>query len=253
VWVWLCVFLVLGLTAFVWSRIAAAKAASAAKAAALNPPALPVVATKSRTGDIGVYYSGLGAVTPFAEQQLATITIISRLPAASVGALLALLPTHTDLSIIAIIGIILPIGIVKKNAIMTIDFALAAARNEGKSAGGLSLLRQSPAMVGRRRPQASGQPATTGALGAHPAPSGCKFHGPVVSRLAPFTLPVRPRACLSLLRRSKKMLWTICIILLVLWVLGMLTSYTAGGLLHILLAIALAVMVIRLLQGRRAV
>src|ERR1022692_2929227 len=61
------------------------------------------------------------------------ITIISSLPAASVGALLALLLTHTDLSIIAIVGIILLIGIVKKNAIMMIDFALAAERNEGKS------------------------------------------------------------------------------------------------------------------------
>jgi hypothetical protein len=49
------------------------------------------------------------------------------------------------------------------------------------------------------------------------------------------------------------MLWTICVILLVLWVLGMLTSYTAGGLIHLLLAIALVVMVIRLLQGRRIV
>src|ERR1022692_56159 len=61
------------------------------------------------------------------------ITIISSLPAASVGALLALLFTHTDLSIIAIVGIILLIGIVKKNAIMMIDFALAAERNEGKN------------------------------------------------------------------------------------------------------------------------
>jgi multidrug efflux pump len=61
------------------------------------------------------------------------ITIISSLPAASVGALLALQFTHTDLSIIAIIGIILLIGIVKKNAIMMIDFALAAARDEGKN------------------------------------------------------------------------------------------------------------------------
>jgi multidrug efflux pump len=61
------------------------------------------------------------------------ITIISSLPAASVGALLALQFTHTELSIIAIIGIILLIGIVKKNAIMMIDFALAAARDEGKN------------------------------------------------------------------------------------------------------------------------
>ena len=56
------------------------------------------------------------------ESYVHPITIISSLPAASVGALLALLFTHTDLSIIAIIGIILLIGIVKKNAIMMIDF-----------------------------------------------------------------------------------------------------------------------------------
>ncbi len=67
------------------------------------------------------------------ESYIHPITIISSLPAASVGALLALLFTHTDLSIIAIIGIILLIGIVKKNAIMMIDFALAAERNEGKN------------------------------------------------------------------------------------------------------------------------
>jgi uncharacterized membrane protein YtjA (UPF0391 family) len=47
------------------------------------------------------------------------------------------------------------------------------------------------------------------------------------------------------------MLWTICVILLVLWLLGMLTSYTAGGLIHILLVIGLVVLVIRLVQGRR--
>lgn len=47
------------------------------------------------------------------------------------------------------------------------------------------------------------------------------------------------------------MLWTICVVLLVLWALGMVTSYTAGGLLHLLLVFALVVMVIRLIQGRR--
>jgi hypothetical protein len=47
------------------------------------------------------------------------------------------------------------------------------------------------------------------------------------------------------------MLWTICVILLVLWLLGMVTSYTAGGLIHILLVVALVVMVFRLIQGRR--
>ncbi|HVZ16679.1 MAG TPA: efflux RND transporter permease subunit, partial [Terriglobales bacterium] len=61
------------------------------------------------------------------------ITILSTLPSAGVGALLALMLFHTELSVIAMIGIILLIGIVKKNAIMMVDFALAAERNEGKS------------------------------------------------------------------------------------------------------------------------
>ena len=61
------------------------------------------------------------------------ITILSTLPSAGVGALLALLVTHEDLSVIALIGIILLIGIVKKNAIMMIDFALDAERNQGKN------------------------------------------------------------------------------------------------------------------------
>ena len=59
------------------------------------------------------------------------ITILSTLPSAGVGALLALLLTGNDLGLIAIIGIILLIGIVKKNAIMMIDFALDAERNQG--------------------------------------------------------------------------------------------------------------------------
>jgi multidrug efflux pump len=61
------------------------------------------------------------------------LTIISTLPSAGVGAVLALMIFHMDLSIIAIIGVILLIGIVKKNAILMIDFALAAERTEGKS------------------------------------------------------------------------------------------------------------------------
>ena len=61
------------------------------------------------------------------------ITILSTLPSAGVGALLALLLTNTDLNVIALIGIILLIGIVKKNAIMMIDFALEAERRENKS------------------------------------------------------------------------------------------------------------------------
>ena len=61
------------------------------------------------------------------------LTILSTLPPASVGAILALQITHSELDVMSIIGIILLIGIVKKNAIMMIDFALNAERNEGKS------------------------------------------------------------------------------------------------------------------------
>ena len=67
------------------------------------------------------------------ESYIHPVTILSTLPSAGVGALLALLLSRTDLGIIAIIGIILLIGIVKKNAIMMIDFALDAERREGKS------------------------------------------------------------------------------------------------------------------------
>src|SRR5277367_1996058 len=67
------------------------------------------------------------------ESYIHPITILSALPSAGVGALLALMLLHYDLSVIAIVGIILLIGIVKKNAIMMIDFALQAERLEGKS------------------------------------------------------------------------------------------------------------------------
>ena len=61
------------------------------------------------------------------------VTILSTLPSAGVGAVLALFLCHMDLDVIALIGIILLIGLVKKNAILMIDFALAAERNEGKN------------------------------------------------------------------------------------------------------------------------
>ena len=67
------------------------------------------------------------------ESYIHPITILSALPSAGVGALLMLMLLHYDLSVIAIVGIILLIGIVKKNAIMMIDFALQAQRLEGKS------------------------------------------------------------------------------------------------------------------------
>ena len=67
------------------------------------------------------------------ESYIHPITILSTLPSAGVGALLALLICRIDFSLVALIGIILLIGIVKKNAIMMIDFALEAERNEGMS------------------------------------------------------------------------------------------------------------------------
>jgi len=75
-WLWLslAILLILALGAcFLWWRVAAAKSAAAAKAAAKGPPPIPVVATTSHKGDIAVYYSGLGAVTP-----LATVTVRTR-------------------------------------------------------------------------------------------------------------------------------------------------------------------------------
>ncbi len=85
------------------------------------------------------------------ESYIHPITILSTLPSAGVGALLALMLSGTDLGIISVIGIILLIGIVKKNAIMMIDFALDAERNEGMSARDAiyqaSLLRFRPIMM----------------------------------------------------------------------------------------------------------
>ncbi|HYX54320.1 MAG TPA: efflux RND transporter permease subunit, partial [Candidatus Limnocylindrales bacterium] len=66
------------------------------------------------------------------ESYIHPVTILSTLPSAGVGAILALMITRSDLTVVALIGIILLIGIVKKNAIMMIDFALEAERGEGK-------------------------------------------------------------------------------------------------------------------------
>ena len=79
---------------------------------------------------IGTVYIVLGVLY---ESYVHPITILSTLPPAAAGAFLALLLTHTELTVMGYIGIILLIGIVKKNAIMMIDFALAAEREEGKS------------------------------------------------------------------------------------------------------------------------
>jgi multidrug efflux pump len=79
---------------------------------------------------IVVVYIVLGVLY---ESYIHPITILSTLPSAGVGAILALILFKEDLDVIALIGIILLIGIVKKNAIMMIDFALEAERHEGKT------------------------------------------------------------------------------------------------------------------------
>jgi multidrug efflux pump len=110
---------------------------------------LPTTITSSFTGTAQVFQSSLSTqpiliasalvavyivLGMLYESFIHPITILSTLPSAGVGAILALLLTHNDLSVIAIIGVILLIGIVKKNAIMMIDFALEAERSERKTA-----------------------------------------------------------------------------------------------------------------------
>jgi len=97
--------------------------AQAFKASLTNEPLLILAAIITVYIVLGVLY----------ESYIHPLTILSTLPSAGVGAILALLIFHEQLTVVAIIGIILLIGIVKKNAIMMIDFALDAERNEGKS------------------------------------------------------------------------------------------------------------------------
>jgi len=96
--------------------------AQAFQASLANEPLLILAALVTVYIVLGVLY----------ESYIHPLTILSTLPSAGVGAILALLLCRTDLSVIALIGIILLIGIVKKNAIMMIDFALEAERTEGK-------------------------------------------------------------------------------------------------------------------------
>ncbi len=96
--------------------------AQAFQSALANEPLLILAAIVTVYIVLGILY----------ESYIHPVTILSTLPSAGVGAILALLLCRTDLSLIALIGIILLIGIVKKNAIMMIDFALDAERLEGK-------------------------------------------------------------------------------------------------------------------------
>ena len=97
--------------------------AEAFQASLANEPLLILAALITVYIVLGVLY----------ESYIHPVTILSTLPSAGVGAILALLVCRTDFSVIALIGIILLIGIVQKNAIMMIDFALDAERKEGKS------------------------------------------------------------------------------------------------------------------------
>jgi multidrug efflux pump len=97
--------------------------AQAFQASLTNEPLLILAALVTVYIVLGVLY----------ESYIHPITILSTLPSAGVGAILALLISRTEFSVIALIGIILLIGIVKKNAIMMIDFALDAERQEGRS------------------------------------------------------------------------------------------------------------------------
>jgi multidrug efflux pump len=97
--------------------------AAAFQASLANQPVLIITALLTVYIVLGILY----------ESYIHPITILSTLPSAGVGALLALLITHNELNVMGLIGIILLIGLVKKNAILMIDFALDAERREGKS------------------------------------------------------------------------------------------------------------------------
>jgi multidrug efflux pump len=115
--------------------------AAAFEASLTNEPLLILAALITVYIVLGVLY----------ESYIHPITILSTLPSAGVGACLALLITHTELSVVSLIGIILLIGIVKKNGIMIVDFALEAERKEGKNSIDAiyeaSLLRFRPIMM----------------------------------------------------------------------------------------------------------
>jgi hydrophobe/amphiphile efflux-1 (HAE1) family protein len=115
--------------------------AAAFRASLANEPLLILAALLTVYVTLGVLY----------ESTVHPITILSTLPSAGVGALLALLVTGTEFTVIALVGVILLVGIVKKNAIMMIDFALDAERREGltsqEAIHRASLLRFRPIMM----------------------------------------------------------------------------------------------------------
>jgi len=162
--------------------------AHAFEASLANEPILILAAIITVYIVLGVLY----------ESYIHPITILSTLPSAGVGALLALIICRQDFSVIALIGIILLIGIVKKNAIMMIDFALEAERVEGKSPRDsiyqASLLRFRPIMMTTMAALLGGVPLALGSgMGAElRRPLGITIIGGLIFSqvLTLFTTPV---------------------------------------------------------------
>jgi hydrophobe/amphiphile efflux-1 (HAE1) family protein len=179
-------------------KAAFAGTAQAFQASLSSEPALILAALLSVYIVLGVLYESL----------IHPITILSTLPSAGVGALLALMAFETELSIIALIGIILLIGIVKKNAIMMIDFAIEAEREQGltpeESIYRASVLRFRPIMMTTLAALLGGLPLALGnGIGAElRRPLGISIVGGlIVSQV--LTLYTTPVIYLSLDRFTK--------------------------------------------------
>jgi multidrug efflux pump len=131
--------------------------AASFQASLLNEPLLILAALVTVYIVLGVLY----------ESFIHPITILSTLPSAGVGAFIALILFHQDLSVVAIIGLVLLIGIVKKNGIMIVDFALQAERERGKNATDAvyeaCLLRFRPIMMTTMAALLAGVPLAVGA------------------------------------------------------------------------------------------
>jgi multidrug efflux pump len=162
--------------------------AQAFQASLANEPVLIAAALLAVYLVLGILYESL----------IHPVTILSTLPSAGVGALVALLATGTDLSVIALIGIILLIGIVKKNAILMIDFALEVERREGttpeQSIFQACLLRFRPIMMTTMAAALGGLPLAlgTGTGSELRRPLGIAIVGGLVfsQMLTLFTTPV---------------------------------------------------------------